>query len=87
MMTNPEYHAPAGPRWFPLATCGDIQADGRGTRWIVVRIAGGGRTLHWETCTGVLRVATTAAAPTHPDYPSDAAVLEYARAQKRWGRR
>jgi hypothetical protein len=81
--THPEYRPIQGPRWFPKATVGDIQSDGHARAWMVVRIADGGRTLHWETCTGPLRGARTEATPVHPDYPSDEAVLAAAREQRR----
>ena len=61
---------------------GDTQTDGRGTRWVVDAVQQGGRVLVWFAWVG-RRTATTTAVPEHPDYPSDAAVIDAARAAKR----
>ncbi len=83
MVTSPEYRAPDGPRWVPGATLSDAQVDGRGAKWLVLKIKDGGRVIVWATATGAYRQATTAVVPTHPDYPSDATVLAWQRAQRR----
>jgi hypothetical protein len=67
-----------GPRWFKGARYGDVQADANGTRWEVVLIQEGGRVLHWFA-NG--RKARTEAAPSHPDYPSDAELEVAAKAK------
>jgi hypothetical protein len=86
--TTPDYCAPDGPRWIPGALVGDTQIDGRGVRWRVDRVEQGGRVLHW-TAGGYMapgRKATTAVTETHPAYPSDAAVAEWQRDQRRRAR-
>src|SRR4051812_1613151 len=82
--TNPEHRAPDGPRWVRGVYAGDEQIDGRGARWIVVRMSPGGRTIHWKCYDAdVTRTATTEAAPTHPHYPTDAEVLAADREERR----
>ncbi len=74
--------APDGPRWVARACHGETQTDGRGVRWVLDQIEAGGRTLHWREL-GTDRKARTEATAEHPDYPSDAAVLEAQRAERR----
>ena len=81
-----EYRAPDGPRWVPGVTLSDAQVDGRGTKWLVLKIKDGGRVIVWDTAAGTYRQATTAVTPDHPDYPSDAAVLAWQRAARRAAR-
>ena len=74
-----------GPRWVKNAKRGaTTQTDGRGTTWVVTKVEAGGRVLHWEAYpnTGV-RTARTEIVAGDPDYPTDAQVIEWERAQKR----
>lgn len=74
--------APSGPRWVAGAQVYDRQTDGRGVLWLLVEVEPGGRVLHWESTVGA-RKARTEATADHPDYPSDLAVLEAQRAERR----
>lgn len=81
-MTAPGYRAPDGPHWVKDAEPGLQCRDGRGVVWQVIAVEQGGRVLRWVSSDWTRR-ATTEAAPTHPDYPSDAAVLAANRAEKK----
>lgn len=69
--TVPAGRAPAGPRWLRGLQVGDTQIDQRGQKWRVDAVLDGGRTVKWYSDTGAWLDATTTAAPTHPDYPTD----------------
>jgi hypothetical protein len=71
----------SGPHWVPSSWEGLRQTDARGVEWRVSRVEAFGRVLHWETESG--RVARTEATPDHPEYPSDAVVLERQRRKAR----
>lgn len=71
-----------GPRWVPNAVLGDTQTDGRGVRWVVDAVQQGGRVLVWFAWVG-RRTATTTVVEGHPDYPSDAAMIEVERERRR----
>lgn len=71
-----------GPRWVKSAQRGATQTDGRGKTWCVTKVEAGGRVLHWK-CTTSGRIARTEIVAGDPDYPTDAQVLEWERAQRR----
>ncbi len=72
---------PSGPRWVSHGWVGQRQTDQRGVEWRVSRVESYGRVLHWESEGGMW--ARTEATPDHPEYPSDAVVLERARVKAR----
>lgn len=76
-----QYTPPDGPRWVRDAVEYTPQTDGRGNSWYVHKVEDGGRVLQWRS-TDNLRGARTEITPDHPDYPSDAAVIEWKRAER-----
>jgi hypothetical protein len=84
--TEPTGRAPAGPRWLRGLQVEDTQIDQRGTKLRVSEVRDGGRTVRWYAASGPFLVATTTAAPTHPDYPTDEEIAA-ARAAARKARR
>jgi hypothetical protein len=69
--TEPTGRAPAGPRWLRGLRVEDTQIDQRDVKWRVSAVLDGGRTVKWYSASGAWLVATTTAAPTHPDHPTD----------------
>lgn len=88
--TAPEPRPIDGPRWVAGAVelnsehLSTEQIDARGKLWWVEKIEQGGRVIHWRAVGG--RLARTEAAPGHPQYPSDEAVLAWTRQRRREGR-
>ncbi len=81
------YLAPSGPQWSRHARVGSRYTDGRGCEWRVSRVEQGGRVVHWESVYGEPRNARTEATADHPQYPTDAQVLEEKRQAAREARR
>lgn len=80
-MTTPAYRAPDGPHWVKRARPHHTTVvDGRGVIWMVTEVRQGGRVIRWTDADG--RLAVTVVAETHPDYPSDADVIAWERAER-----
>jgi len=74
--------AVTGPRWMRDAYVGATCTDAKGEVWRVMRVSVGGRVIDWASDKD-RRPARTEATPTHPEYPTDAEVLEAQRAERR----